>query len=64
MLTLDLVEEGASQGGEEFFVEIHLFIHELGPGHTGQRVQPITAYSRCSISYVQNLEKGSALGVS
>lgn len=61
MLIVDLVEAGASQGREDFFMEIHLFVHELGPGHTSQRVWPITAYLRCSISYTQNLEKDSPL---
>lgn len=61
MLPVDLMEAGASQGREEYFMETHLFSHACDPGHTGLGVWPITIYSRGSISYIQDLEAGSSL---
>lgn len=42
-------------------MEIRPFSHVPGPGHTGRGMWPTTAYSKGSISYVQNLEAGSPL---
>lgn len=64
MLLAGLVDTGASQGGGDCLMETLPFSHVPSPGLTGRGMWPTTAYSKGSISYVQNLEAGSPLWAS